>query len=260
MSVYRARGVKMLAEKVETHDEFLRARNAGYHLFQGYFFAKPVVVRGKHIPATKIACLRLLREVAQPELDFERVIKLVAEDVSLCYKLLRYVNSALFGRRNKTQCHPKVALIVLGELGVRRWAALATLPAMAEDKPSEVVTLSLLRAKFCECLVHLAGLPLCNQAFMMGMFSLLDALIDRPLDEALNHVNLETRVMQALTGTSSEQDVLSRVYRLVRRYETGDWGEVEELARVCQIPTEGVGRAYADAARWAEGVLRGSVD
>jgi c-di-GMP-related signal transduction protein len=259
VGLYGPRGVKMLAEKIETHDEFHWAYNAGYNLFQGYFFAKPVVVRGQQIPATKITCLRLLREVAQAEIDFERVIKLVGEDVSLCYKLLRYVNSALFGRRNKTHSIPS-ALMILGELGLRRWAALATLPMMAEDKPGEVVTLSLLRAKFCESLAQLAGISLGNEAFMMGMFSLLDALIDKPLGEALSQVSLETRVTEALLGTSSNGEVLDSIYRLVRSYESGDWDQVEELARTCHIPVEAVGNAYVEAAQWADCALRGSMD
>lgn len=256
LSRYRGRGVKMLAEKVETNDEFEWARDAGYDLFQGYFFAQPKLVRRQQIPAATVVCVRLLREVAQPELDFERVAKLIGEDVSLCYKLLHYANSALFARRGKTNSIPS-ALMVLGEIGLRHWTALATLPMMAADKPGELVTLSLVRAKFCENLGKLAGLPPHNEAFLMGMFSLLGTLINKPLDEALNEVSLGTRVRGALLGTAPERDELAGLYNLSRRYETGDWDEVEKLAATCSVPVETVGKAYSEAAQWADCALRG---
>src|SRR5271155_5614392 len=94
----KARGLQMLAEKVETYEEFQWARNAGYDYFQGYFFARPVIVRGRQIPASTVTCLRLLQEAQHPELNFERLSVLISEDVSLSYKLLRYVNSPIFQR------------------------------------------------------------------------------------------------------------------------------------------------------------------
>jgi c-di-GMP-related signal transduction protein len=253
---YGSRGVKMLAEKVETYEEFEWASNAGYDLFQGYFFAHPVLVRGRQIPTVKIACLRLLREVAQADMDFERLEDLVGEDVSLSYKLLRYANSPLFGRRSQTHSIP-TALVILGEVNLRHWAALAALPMMAQDKPGELVTLALVRAKFCERLAQLAGLPLANEAFLMGMFSLLGALIDKPLGEALHEVNLDPRITTALLGTSSEHDVLAGIHRLTLCYEAGDWDDVEALARTCHIQVPAVGNAYVEAAKWADCAMRG---
>src|SRR5262249_54553742 len=149
------RGITMLAEKVETQEEFSWAKNAGYDLFQGFFFARPQIMRGKQIPAAKITCLNVLREVQHHELDFRRLEQLISEDVSLSFKLLRYVNSALFAHSNHIHSIGH-ALTVLGETETRHWAALAALPQMAKDKPGELITHSLVRARFCERLAELA--------------------------------------------------------------------------------------------------------
>ena len=254
LRTYQPRGITMLAEKVETHEEFEWARHAGYDLFQGYFFARPVIVSGRQIPAVQVTCLRLLRETQQKELDFQRLEILIRGDVSLTFKLLRYANSALFGRRDKTSSLGR-ALLVLGEDGIRRWAALATLPMLATNKPGELVTLSIVRARFCERLAQLGGIVQHGDAFLMGMFSLLDALIDCPLDEALREVDLGPGITEALLGTAAEQDALTKIYQLARRFEIGDWDEIEDLAADCGVPATVVGTAYMESTLWAERLL-----
>ena len=151
----RARGLQILAEKVETYEEFDWARQCGYDYFQGYFFARPVMVRGRQIPAAKLHCLRLLQEAQRPELDFERLETLILEDVSLSYQLLRYVNSPLFALASRIQSI-RQALLYFGETELRKWIALATLARTAEDKPSELIRHSLVRARFCESVARMA--------------------------------------------------------------------------------------------------------
>jgi c-di-GMP-related signal transduction protein len=194
---YRQRGIQMLGEKVETLEEFQWAWNAGYDYFQGYFFARPTIVRGRQVPAVKVSCLNLLREVQQKELDFSRIQSLIENDVSLSYRLLRYVNSALFGSR--VEIHSiRNALSRVGEDGVRHWAVLAALPILAKDKPSELITLSLVRAHFCDSLSKLARFPAGQYAYLMGLFSLIDALIDLPLEEALRRADVAPPISGAL--------------------------------------------------------------
>ena len=255
LRTYKPRGITMLAEKVETYAEFDWARRAGYDLFQGYFFARPVIVRGQQIPAVKMSCLRLLREMHAPEIDFDRVEELLREDVALTYKLLRYVNSAMFARRTEIQSIGR-ALMVLGEDGIRRWVALATLPTLATDKPTELLTMSLLRARFCEKLAEQTkdGRP--GKAFLMGMFSLLDALIDQPLDEALRNVDLGREVTEALLGVGESDNSLAPLHELILNYEQGNWDAVEQIARQCSIPLPATGDAYLDSAEWAEEIIK----
>jgi EAL and modified HD-GYP domain-containing signal transduction protein len=259
LRTYRPRGIALLAEKVETHEEFEWARKAGYDYFQGYFFARPSVIQSQQVPATKFNCLRLLSELSRPDLNFKRLEELIRADVALTYKLLRYVNSALFGRRGQVDSIER-ALMIVGSDEIRRWVALATLPMLATDKPGELATLSIVRARFCERLIQLAGIADQSGAFLMGMFSLLDALIDRPLEEALRSVGLGPDITQALLGTAPVDNVLSKIYRLTRRYEQGDWDEVERLSQGCGFPALSAGNAYVEAAMWAEQMLHDTGD
>jgi EAL and modified HD-GYP domain-containing signal transduction protein len=254
LRTYRPRGIALLAEKVETYEEFNWARTAGYDYFQGYFFARPSVIRGQQMPTSKLNCLRLLSEMQKTELDLNRLEDLIRVDVALTYKLMRYVNSALFGRHEEIRSI-KHALVVVGTDKIRHWVALATLSILATDKPGELAILSVVRARFCELLIKLARIELRDEAFLMGMFSLLDAFLDCPLDEALRSVNLGPDISQVLLGTAAAGNLLWMVHQLIRRYEIGDWNEVERLAQVCGFPALTVRDAYVEATVWANEML-----
>ena len=251
---YQPLGIAILAEKVETAEEFQWALGAGYDYFQGYFFARPEIVRGRRIPASKLTCLRLLAEAQQMEPDFGRLETIVSSDVSLSYSLLLYVNSALFSRGTEIGSI-RQAIAVLGEEGIRHWAVLAALPMMAKDKPGELITLSLVRARFCERLAGLARIAPPNLAFLMGLFSLLDGLIDLPIREALAKVHADPAITGALTGTAPPGDRYRDVYQMARRYEAGDWDAAGALAAGCGIKTCQLAEAYAESAFWTQQVL-----
>jgi c-di-GMP-related signal transduction protein len=259
LRTYQPRGIAMLAEKVETYEEFEWTRAAGYDYFQGYFFARPSLIRSQQVPANKLHCLRLLTEVQKPDLDFKRMEALIRLDVALAYRLMRYVNSALFSHRTEIRSIEN-AMTILGTDNLRRWVALATLPTLATDKPGELVTLSLVRARFCETLIELAGLRQQSEAFLMGMFSLLDALLDQPLQEALVSASVGSGITQALLGTAPAGSTLARIYRLARHYELGDWDEVETLSQASGFTGSAAGAAYVQAAVWAQRMLRTACD
>jgi len=215
-----------------------------------------VIVRGRQIPALTTTCLRLLRETQRTDLDFARLEALIRKDVSLTFRLLRYANSALFGQAERIRSI-SMALTVIGEDAVRRWVALATLPMLATNKPSEVVTLSIVRARFCERLAELGMGVQHDEAFLMGMFSLLDALIDLPIDEALRELDLGPGITEALLGTATAPSELTTIYKLTRQYELGDWDETERLARDLGVLSSAVGAAYVESTLWAEQLIRG---
>lgn len=252
---FHDRGIRMLSEKVETDGDFRWALRAGYDYFQGNFFSCPVVMRGQQIPAIKLHCLRLIQEVHRPELDFTRLTAMISEDVSFSYKLLRYANSARFGRETKIHSIRR-ALVVLGEYGIRKWVSIAALPTIAADKPGELMLKSLVRARFCELLAQASGQGLEDQAFLMGLFSLLDALLDRPLDDVLKEVGLAPELDSVLRGQASEDNTLNTIYRLVRSYESADWDEVERLAHCLGAPGDLVGAAYCEALPWADEIAK----
>ncbi|MCU1339398.1 MAG: diguanylate phosphodiesterase [Bryobacterales bacterium] len=252
---FQARGIRMLSEKVETDSDFRWALRAGYDYFQGNFFARPVVMQGTQIPALKLHCLRMIQEAHRPELDFTRLAALISQDVALSYKLMRYANSAHFGRQSRVHSIHR-ALVVLGEYGIRKWISIAALPAIAEEKPGELITQSLVRGRFCELLAQATGEGVEDQAFLVGLFSLLDALLDRPLEDALDELGLAARLDSVLRGQAPEECVLNTIYNLVRRYEMADWDEVERLAGRLGTPAELVGAAYREALPWADEMAR----
>lgn len=253
---YHARGLQMLAEKVETPEEFRWAHQVGYDYFQGYFFARPTVIQGKQIPAVKLNCLRLLREAHQTDIDFDRLAKLISQDVAFSYKLLRYANSARFGRSSKIQSVRR-ALVVLGEDGIRKWASIAAMPIVAQDKPSELITHSLVRARFMELLGQFIGAGVTEGAFLIGLFSLLDALLDLPLKEVLAELSLEPAVAAVLLDEAGpDKNPLDTLYKLVGRYEAGDWDGVNHLANHVGICEAQISKAYCEALPWVDDVLR----
>jgi c-di-GMP-related signal transduction protein len=250
----KARGLQLLAEKVETHEEFEWARQSGYDYFQGYFFARPVIVHGRKIPAAKLHSLRLLQEAQRPELDFERLENMILEDVSLSYQLLRYVNSPLFALTSNIRSI-RQALLYFGESELRKWIALATLARTAEDKPSELIRHSLVRARFCESVARLAGRGLDQSAFLTGLFSLLDALMDRPLEETLAAMCLAPEIAAVLNGQAPEGGLLAGVYKLALAYEAADWPRVEQIAGQLNVPIASLTEIYCASASWASQVL-----
>ena len=181
---------QLLAEKVETRDEFTAALAMGYSFFQGYFFSKPVIVQGQAIPYYKRNYMRMLRELNRRELDFRALERVIKQDVTLCYTLLNYINSAYFGLRDEVTSILR-AIVLLGETEVRRWASLVLFTLMGADEPPEVVVRSLIRARMCELLAGDVGLKGHeSDLFLMGLFSMLDVLIGRPLGEILKGMNL----------------------------------------------------------------------
>ncbi len=150
------RGIRMLAEKVETHEVYEQAKAMGYQLFQGYFFAKPVIISRKDIPTNKIQFLRILKDVHAQDVDFKKLAQTIQSEVSLTYKLLKLINSAAFALRHKVTSILQ-ALSLLGLREIRSWISLLSISSMADDKPAELVVCSLIRARMCEQLAQPAN-------------------------------------------------------------------------------------------------------
>lgn len=239
----------MLAEKVETQADFLFARQEGFDRFQGYFFARPVILSRQEIPVSKFNRLRLLAEIERPELDFKRIGLLLRGEVGLCHRLLRYINSARFGMRLRVNSIER-CLALLGEDEVRRWIALAALPVLAADRPGPLVETAVVRAEFCEALAPQVGLGARrSEIFLMGMFSLLDAIIGRPLEEILEEIGLADDIRDALLGRPESSDRLHQLYRLVTAYERGDWPTVASAAGELGLTLESAVNLYLEALR-----------
>jgi len=248
------RKIPLLAEKVETPEEFNEARKAGYAYFQGYFFSKPVIVSARSIPTNKMNYLRLLGDISKPELDFMALQKTIMQDTYFSYSLLNYINSAFFGLRTRIATIQQ-ALMFLGEREVRKWASLVTLTFVGADKSPEILATSLIRAKLCELLAEKTYLSANTmEVFLMGMFSLLDVLIGRPLGEVIAMMNVSREMRIALTtGGNAYGELLSAV----RAYERADWEQCEASARKLDMDTNVIPPMYRQALEWADKALAG---
>jgi len=242
------RKIKPLAEKVETEDDFQQADADGYQYFQGYFFAKPDIHEGKAIAGNKLAYLRLLEQVNRPEMSLDEIEAVVKQDVTLTYKLLRFMNSVWFGLRYKVSSI-KRALVMLGPQEIRKWFALVSLRQMGTDKPNELFLRGMLRAKMGEGVAPLTGMEKhASEIFLMGMFSVMDALLDAPMADIMKKLPLDEKVKGALLG---QKTPLTGVYDLITAYELGRWQQLSTHTRALNLDMQALPPVFGESLKWA---------
>ncbi|MBC8060326.1 MAG: HDOD domain-containing protein [Clostridiaceae bacterium] len=239
--------IKFLAEKVETKEEYLEAISYGYTYFQGYFFSKPEILMGKDIPLNKMIYLRLIKELNSKEFHVDKLEALIVKDVSIAYKLLKMINSSAFGIKNKVTSM-KLAIAMLGEKEMVKWLYMLVVRGISLDKPQELITLSLERAKFCEQLAILSNNnQIAFDAYLTGMLSTMDAILNLPMEKILDELSVGDDVKLALT---EESNTLGIIYRLVKNYERGDFDSVITLGDDLHINQSDISDTYFNVLRW----------
>ena len=247
----RRPGMKMLAEKVETEKEFRQALDSGYDYFQGYFFARPSLVTGRAIPASKLNILNLIREVHRPDVVHARVENIIKHEVSLALKLLTHLRAAAWGFRRPVES-VQHAILLLGDQALRKWASVVAMAALGNDHPNELVVASVVRASFCEgLLMEMGQTDLAQDAFFLGLFSMIDAFLGRPLSEAVERLPLSEDVRVALLGGDN---LLRRTYTIVFAWERGAWDEVALAAADLGLPTDAIAARYKAALEFGNSV------
>jgi len=242
--------IMYLAEKIETPDEYNQAREIGYTYFQGYYFSRPVIVAGKEIPSHKLNLVQILKEIHQPEMDFNQLGKIIQRDVSISYKLLRFINSAAFGIPNEIHSI-RHALNLLGVNEFKKWISLVLLSQIGSDKPNELMINSLIRAKFCELTAESIGQKAKeSHFFLMGLFSLIDAFLDHPKAEILRELPIPGEIKAAILG-DEQQGKLGQVLRLIIHYEQSKWDTVTQVAAQLNIPENQILSHYLTSIKWA---------
>ncbi len=250
---FAPRGIQLLAEKVETREEFAEARECGYNYFQGYFFCRPQIIPSVHIPAFKIHYLRILQAINQPDLDRDEIVDLIEREISLCYKLLRIVNSPLFGFRREISSTGH-ALALLGDRELRKWASVAAVLGIAGDKPNELVSTSLARGRCCELLVASQGtITQGPSMFLLGVLSLMDAMLGRPIAEIVSEIALPEMVRAALLG---EPNRFRKILDLVKSFEAAEWSAVSDLAAQLHLEELQISAAYPQAIDWVQKIFQ----
>jgi EAL and modified HD-GYP domain-containing signal transduction protein len=247
--------LRLLAEKVETHDEFETARKMGFELFQGYFFCKPEIVKGREIQASQLNLMMIMARINSDGFSRDDVERLIARDMGISYKLFKYLNSAFFARASKVSS-VKEALVYMGEKEIRRFVTLIAMSRLAEGKPNELVRAACIRGKFCELVggddpaqIH----P--SELFTLGMFSLIDAVIDQPMSKILADLPLSAAIKSALIHARGR---LAAYIELVRSYENGRWDRVSRLARAMKLDETALPGRYLAACEWSDRTAKAS--
>lgn len=243
----RSKPVQLIAEKVETQEVFMQARKEGFQLFQGYYFCRPVMMRGRQIPSNRYFHIKILEELNHTPMNLMRVCGLVKRDAALTFRLLRLVNSPLYGIRQEIQSIQS-ALIVIGEEMFRRVALLAITSEWNHNQPTEILRMALVRAKFCELLAPTAGLNATEQ-YILGLLSLMPAMLRHPMDTLVAGMPLSEEVQQALLG---EQNGLRPLLTWMEHNERCEWELCDQLAASIKVPTEILSHSYEQALLWAQ--------
>jgi len=249
-------GCLMLAQKVETREHFLNAKKHGFVRFQGYFFRYPEGLGIRQIPANQATYVRLLSAVSKSVLDFDEIETLIKHEPSLCYRLLRYLNSPFLGLSSPI-LSVRHALTLLGEKESAKWIRLATTLVMGQDRPSDLILSSLVRARFCELIapkVDYAG----SDLFLMGMLSLMDAILAAPIGLILEELSLEQNIKEQLLGSrTGKKTRLSPIYDLMVAREEGDWERATQLGKQLNLSLCFIAETSNESMRWAHALTSG---
>ncbi len=249
----RLKGVKvaLLAEKVETQEQYKQACDEGFTLFQGYYFCRPVLMQNRKVPANRLWQLEILQMMRSDWLDLRALTSLVKRDPSLTYRLLRLVNSPMCAIRQEVSSIQS-ALLAVGEEAFRRIATLAITSELNGNQPIEILRMAFVRGRFCEKAARLCDLDETEQ-YLLGILSLLPAMLRIPMAELTPALPLRKEIRQALECTSSaERSLLG----WLEFHERGDWSACGQAAEEKGLDEVELLRIYADAVLWAEDALR----
>ncbi len=249
------RGIKLLAEKVETHEDVLAARESGYNYFQGYFYCRPLIVSTSGLSGFKPNYMRILQTVNRPEMNLREVEEILKQEPSLLYKLLRYLNSAYFGLRAEVTSI-RHALALLGEQNLRKWISVTAMVHLAHNKPSELIMTSLVRARFCESLAEPLGIRAREtDLFLLGLMSTMDAVLGRYMTQIVCEVPLADDVRAALLNERGRfHDVLSVAVGL----EKGAWEEISQPIARLRLDEASIPGTYLGVVGWTTRIFQGA--
>ncbi|NMP32982.1 HDOD domain-containing protein [Thalassotalea sp. M1531] len=241
--------IELLAEKVETHEEYNMAVELGFDYFQGYFFSKPEMVKTKNLSPSQMAMAELLYETSKPELDLSSITSVFERDVTLSYKLLRYANSPIFRRRSEIATI-KQALVILGSGELKRFIGLMFAANVNPDKPTELINMSMTRAKFCELISAKVNSPIdASIAFLTGLLSMIDAILDEDIESVLEKLPLAQEIKDPLL---TRKGVLAALIKLVELIEHAEWDKTSIVMDKLKVDKEQAIECYNEALAWAD--------
>ncbi|MGH2885823.1 MAG: EAL and HDOD domain-containing protein [Solirubrobacteraceae bacterium] len=232
-------GMTLLAEKVETYEDHAWCVEQGCELLQGFFFCRPELLHNRGIAANRTSILQIVAALQDPSVQLAELERKISRDVTLSFRLLRYINSAFFGLRFEISSIGQ-ALALLGVENLRRWATL-TVFASVDGKPPELTVTALIRARFCELAGDQLPGPRPGELFTLGLFSVIDALMDAPIEDVIALIPFPSDMREALVARTGDK---GRLLQSVTALEAGEFDRAQRLVR-------GAGDLYLEALMWA---------
>jgi c-di-GMP phosphodiesterase len=244
--------LRLLAERVETKEQFEQAMDMGFDFFQGYFFCKPEIRTTRKIEASYARLIELYYELNKPTINMNKVERCFEGDVVLTFKLLKYVNGGAFSLVSKLSSI-KGALVYLGEIEVRKLIALLT-TGLVKNKPKELVRMAIVRARTCEQACRKEYPAVAEEAFLVGLLSLLPSMLDRSMEDILDELPVTDTIKESLLD-EKEQTPLRIVYNATLFIESGSWHlTTKECKKLHRLDYEGLRQIYQEAIVWAQDV------
>lgn len=236
----------ILADHVKTHEEYEACHEVGVDYIQGYFLNRPRIISGESLDSNQMSVINLLSTLHNPETDIDTIVDVISKDVALSYKILQLMNSAFFSRSSKIDSIQH-ATVMLGRKQLCTWASMMALSGM-DNKPREQVRISMIRARSCELLAQKAHLKPADSFFTVGMFSSLDLLMDRSLEELIKPLPLTDKVVGALLN---REGIMGEAINCTLAQEEGDWLNIQ----FNHLSLDDLSDINIAAINWAEDVL-----
>jgi EAL and modified HD-GYP domain-containing signal transduction protein len=246
-------GSVFVAMKIETADEFAHAKSLGFSLFQGYFFDKPAMIGTKEIGTLHSSMVQMVQRLSQPEPDFKALAAIVERDVELSYKLLRIANSAYYRSAMPPVSSIRQALAQLGVTELRRWTHLLLVKGLMSPENTELIKASLIRARMLSLCAEDKSRGIDEQeAFITGLFSSIDRLLNEPMAKVLARLPLTDTVKGALLG---EPGALRDTLDAVLAFEHADWDSADTLLNLAGMPRGALTPFYLEAVNWQQALI-----
>jgi EAL and modified HD-GYP domain-containing signal transduction protein len=241
----RGHAASLVAAKVESQEDYRKALKEGFSLFQGFYFCLPETMANAKVPSNRLIHFQILQELYRNPVNIERVSQLAMRDASLTYRLLRLVNSPIYAIRQEITS-VKAAIVLIGEMTFRRVATLAVLSEIHSGSAPAILRMALVRARFCELAAPLCGFDPAEQ-YLLGMMSLLPAMLHVPMETLSAQLPLRHEIRQALLGTANAE---RRLLSWLESHERGEWTVCDAIVQSCRFNQPQLVECYNEALAW----------
>lgn len=240
--------IKILAEKIETQEDYELALDMGFDYFQGYFFAKPTMIKQNDVDYNYGLVVAIYAEIMKQSPDIKTIASLFELDAALAYKLLRLINSGVLPIQSQISSL-KQALVYLGHERLKKFVSLIVTAHTTGKKPAELMQVCVVRARFCELVAKKVNKSQSGEAFLTGLFSLLDAILDQPMSLLVEKLPFPDEIKTALLG---DKNTLYYILNVVKAYETGSWWALEQAVLLLNIDSAILPPLYQQSVDWAD--------